>query len=100
MSEVKSEAKEVKGDASKVEKALVFWGPGGKERRDVTVPNPGLRVNGKLLLGKCNLTYDETGNAMSILSSRFQHEIRSRMGDSTAKTLFELNVAGSDRELY
>lgn len=71
------------------------YGPGSEEKRPFVIPNPGVTINGKWLIGRKDLTYSEKRNVQSILSARSQHEIRARVGDKEAQRIIDLGILGA-----
>ena len=77
----------------------MYWGDGGKEKRRVRIPAPGVVVNGVTHIGQVDMTYGQYANAMSMLSARIEHELTQRLGKKDAEIVIGLG-AGSSSELF
>lgn len=86
---------EVKTPEAKVAPAKPEYGPGKDGTRSFVIPNPGVTINGKWLIGRKQLTYSVKAQVQSMLSARHQHEIRSRVGDKEAERVINLGVLGA-----
>ena len=89
MSEVQAVKKDLKA----------FYGDGGKEKRRVRIPAPGVVINGVTHIGSCEMTYNVYANAMSMLSTRIEHELTQRLGKKDAEIVINLG-AGASSELF
>lgn len=77
-----------------------FYGPGGTLKERKRIPAPGVIVNGKILVGTVQVTYDQYANAMSMLSNRIQHELTQRLGRKDAQIVIGLGAASRANELF
>ncbi len=71
------------------------YGEGCKGTRSFVIPNPGVTINGKWMIGRKELTYGQKAQVQAILSARNQHEIRARVGDKEADRIINLGVLGA-----
>lgn len=78
----------------------MFWGDGGKEKRRINIPAPGVVINGKLYIGPSEVTYGTLTSAMAMLSQRIDHELTQRLGRKDAELVINLGAAQRASELF
>jgi len=76
------------------------YGPGTSVRRPFKVPSPGVVINGKLWLGRRELTYDERNQVTAMLSARSNWTLNQVLGQAGAQRIVDMAKSQDVTEIY